>query len=127
MEIITERHQHAELVKVSGHIDHHSAPELEQSLNAIVKGGQHNIVVDLSGVTYISSAGLKTLQATAKSARGGLLGGDLRLAGLQPNIKEIFKLIGFTDIFQIYDHASDALESFMPAELPPEAYFPPNI
>lgn len=127
MEITTERMAHADLVKVAGRIDHDTAPELEQTLRSILKGGRHNIVVDLSGISYISSAGLKTLQATAKAARGGLLGGDLRLAGLTPHVKEIFNLIGFTEVFQIHAQATEAVDSFNPTPLPPEAYWPPPV
>lgn len=127
MEIVTERLENAELVKVTGRVDHDTAPELERVLNQIVRSGRHNIVVDLSATDYISSAGLKALQATAKAARAGILGGDLRLAGLTPHIKEIFNLVGFSEIFQIYDQASEALASFAPPVLPPEAYMPPAI
>jgi len=104
--------ERVDVVKVSGRVDHQTAPDLERALRDIVSQGRHNIVLDLSDVPYISSAGLKALQATAKSARSGLIGGDLRLVGLKPNIKEIFDTIGFTQLFKIYDDQVDAVGSF---------------
>lgn len=112
MDITSRRLEHVDLVKVAGRIDHQTAPDLEKALRAIVAEGRHNIVVDLSDVTYISSAGLKALQATAKSTRSGLIGGDLRLVGLKPNIKEIFDTIGFTPLFKIYNDSVEAVGSF---------------
>jgi anti-sigma B factor antagonist len=112
MDISSRRLEHVDLVKVSGRIDHQTAPDLERALRAIVGEGRHNIVVDLTDVTYISSAGLKTLQATAKSTRSGLIAGDLRLVGLKPNIKEIFDTIGFSPLFKIYNDAVEAVGSF---------------
>lgn len=112
MEITTKRLERVDIVKVSGRIDHQTAPELEQTLRSIVNEGRHNIIVDLTDVPYISSAGLKALQATAKATRGGIIGGDVRLVGLKSNIKEIFDTIGFTQLFKIYDDPLDAVGSF---------------
>ncbi|MEP7200633.1 MAG: STAS domain-containing protein [Chloroflexota bacterium] len=127
MELTTTRLEHADLVTVTGRIDHETAPQLETALKAILHDHRHNIVIDLSDVPYISSAGLKTFQATAHSSRHSLLGGDVRLAGLKPNIKEVFNLTGFMELFKIYDRAADAVDSFTPITLPPEAYMPPNV
>ncbi len=112
MDITTKRLERVDVLRVSGRVDHQTAPELEKALRAILDSGRHNIVVDLTDVSYISSAGLKVLQATAKSARSALLGGDVRLVGLKPNIKEIFDTIGFSQLFKIYDDALDAVGSF---------------
>ena len=111
MELSTKRYERVDLVKVSGRVDHQTAPVLEKTVQGIIAGGRHNVVVDLSDVPYISSAGLKVLQAAAKSVRG-VMGGDVRLAGLQPNIKEVFKLIGFDTWFKIYDELVEAVGSF---------------
>jgi anti-sigma B factor antagonist len=112
MEYSTKRLERVDLVRVSGRVDHQTAPNLEKALRAIVDDGRHNIIVDLGDVSYISSAGLKVLQATAKSVRGGLTPGDVRLLGLKPHLKEVFDTIGFTSLFKIYDDAVDAVGSF---------------
>jgi len=112
MDISVKHMERVDLVKVGGRVDHQTAPDLEKALRAIVDEGRHNIVVDLGDVNYISSAGLKALQATAKAVRAGILGGDVRLAGLKPEIKEIFETIGFNHLFKIYDTPLDAVGSF---------------
>jgi anti-anti-sigma factor len=112
VEITTKRLERVDIIKVNGRVDHQTAPDLEKALRTTIAEGRHNIVVDLTDVPYISSAGLKALQATAKAARGGIVGGDVRLVGLKPNIKEIFDTIGFTQLFKIYDDPLDAVGSF---------------
>ena len=112
MDISHKQLERVDLLKVTGRVDHQTAPDLEKALRDVINQGRHNIVVDLSDVSYISSAGLKALQSTAKSARSGLIGGDLRLVGLKPNIREIFDTIGFTQLFKIYDDPLDAVGSF---------------
>ena len=112
MEFTTKRLERVDLVKVKGRIDHQSAPALEKAMHAIVNEGRHNLVVDLSEVSYISSAGLKVLQSTAKMVRGGLTPGDVRLVGVKPTIKEIFDTIGFTALFKMYNDDVDAVGSF---------------
>jgi anti-anti-sigma factor len=110
--ITTKRLERVDLVKVKGRIDHSSAPELDKALRGITGEGRYNLVVDLSDVPYIGSAGLKVLQSAAKTARGALLGGDVRLTGLTPHVKEIFDTIGFTQLFKIYSDSLEAVGSF---------------
>ena len=77
MDISHKQLERVDVLKVAGRVDHQTAPDLEKALREVINQGRHNIVVDLSDVSYISSAGLKALQSTAKSARSGLIGGDL--------------------------------------------------
>jgi anti-sigma B factor antagonist len=100
------------MLKVTGRVDHQTAPELEKALRAILDAGRRSIVVDLSDATYVSSAGIKVLQASAKAARAGVMPGDLRLAGLQPNLRELFNMLGLAEFFKIYDSAVDAVGSY---------------
>ena len=112
MEIISKRLERVDLIKVQGRVDQNNSPELEQALRSILDDGRHNIVVDMSEVSYISSAGLKTLQAAARSAREALLGGDLRVAALPSHVKDIFDTIGFTQLFKVYADPLEAVGSF---------------
>ena len=61
MEIKTEAMKRCELVTVSGRIDSITAPKLEDVLLGLIDTGQEELVVNLSGAEYISSAGLKAL------------------------------------------------------------------
>jgi anti-sigma B factor antagonist len=75
-----------------------------------VKGGRTRLVLDLSGVDYVSSAGLRALLATMKDARQH--GGDVRLAAVKPEVARVLDLSGFTTILKLFPDESAALSSF---------------
>ncbi len=111
MEISTRELKRVQLVSIKGRIDHETAPRLEQVLNELIDAGEYRIVLDRGDVNYISSAGLRALVGARKSVRRWNRG-DLRLANLQPMVRETFELVGFNRIFDIFDDAVEAVGSF---------------
>jgi len=101
---------------VSGQIDAYSAPEVEKALNPLIDAHQGKVVVDFTAVDYVSSAGLRIMLAGLKRARSlkdaADQAGDLCVVGLQPQVKEVFDIAGFTPLFKIYDAAAAAANSF---------------
>src|SRR3990172_5352643 len=65
-------------MSVKGRVDSTSAGELETALKKLLDDGKSNLVLDLSGVEFLSSSGLRVLVTTLKAVRK--TGGDLRLA-----------------------------------------------
>ncbi len=111
MDISVREMKRVVLVGPTGRIDHQSAPELQKVLDEQIAGGHFRLVVDMSKVSYISSAGLRVLLAARKGVKRWNRG-DLRLAGVQPFVKETLELVGFTRIFEMYDDTVDAVGSF---------------
>lgn len=98
------------VVKLSGSIDALTAPAITDHLGALISSGQVRLVVDLSGVDFTSSAGLRLLLNAVKDARGQ--GGDLRLAAVQPDVMKVLKISGFTNILKLFENVDDAVASF---------------
>jgi len=98
------------VLKVSGYLDTTTASELESALNGLLKKGCSKIVVDLSGVTYISSAGWGIFIGEIKEIRNR--GGDLKLAGMVGDVFEVFQLLEFQTILEAYPSAEEAIEAF---------------
>jgi len=111
MEIKTTHFKHCEVVKVTGRVDSATSPRLAEEFAKINDGGRFKIVVDCTGVEFISSAGLRVLISTLKNCRR-YNRGDLVLAGMPENIHSVFDLAGFTSIFKIYDDVVSAVGSF---------------
>lgn len=111
MEISVKEMKRSVLVSPTGRIDHQTAPELQKTLSDLINQGHFKLVLDMSTVSYISSAGLRVLLASRKSVKRWNRG-DLRLAELQPYVRDTLELVGFTRIFDIYDSAVDAVGSF---------------
>jgi len=112
MNITTHDMKRCDLVAVSGRIDSATAPELEKVLMDLIEQGKKNIVVNLRGADYISSAGMKALLWALMKVRRMIPSGDVVISEIQPRLKETFELIGFTHLFKFYDADVDAVGSF---------------
>ena len=93
-----------------GRIDTMAADEMDQALQAAVTGGSYKIVVDMSGVEYISSNGLRSLAAVLVKSRAE--GGDMKLAALNQRVTRVFKIIGFDLLMSLNDTSDAAIADF---------------
>jgi anti-sigma B factor antagonist len=93
------------VVEVKGRLDAVTSVELDQSLSQTIEDGNLDIVLNLTGLEYISSAGLRIFLVVAKKLKA--LKGDLCLAGLGGNIKEVIEISGFPSIMPCYDNIKD--------------------
>jgi len=110
METSVEQRGHVSTVHIAGRVDGHTADTLQQVLSDEVEAGRHHLVADFREVDYTSSAGLRVLLGTVKDTRSR--GGDLRLAGVQPEVLNVLELSGFTGILQVFETVEDAVASF---------------
>ena len=83
-------------IAVSGRVDTVTAPELAAALKF---GDATCVVIDLANVPYMSSAGLRLLLSTNKTMHGN--GGELQIANVQPAVREVLDITGFSDILNI--------------------------
>lgn len=110
MELSTTSNGAVQIVAVKGSLDALTAPELADALATQVRDGNTQLVADLSGLDYTSSAGLRVLLNSVKEARSH--GGDLRLASVQPNVKKVLDLSGFMGIMKSFPDVDAAVASF---------------
>lgn len=107
---IHEHHQDGIwIVQISGQVDSTTAPLLGEKLDAVIDQGHTQLVLDLSDVPYISSAGLRVLSIALKKVRAPDKGGDVCLARLSPTVQHAFRISGFNQVFTIYDSVSEAI------------------
>ncbi len=102
MEISTEKLDNGwTAIMVSGRVDAHTSPELDAYCRARLDEGVTALALDISGVQYMSSAGLRVLLSVLKEM--GNRNGKLVLVKPQENVKEILEISGFSKIFTITD------------------------
>lgn len=111
MEVTSQKFKQCDLITVIGRIDSATAVQLGEALEAVTKGGRHKIVFDMSGVEYMSSAGMRVLLATQKECKR-LNRGEVVLAAVSDRIKEAFDLAGFIPLFTIFDEVTPAVGFF---------------
>ncbi|MDF1546030.1 MAG: STAS domain-containing protein [bacterium] len=97
-------------VRVDGVIDTITASELEQVIDSLVKRERFRIVIDLAGVDYISSAGWGIFISNIKLVRQN--GGDIKLANMIENVREIYELLEFENVLRAYDSLDSARADF---------------
>lgn len=107
MSVTREKNGEILLVSTAGQINSANAAELETQLLQWVEEGEHKWVLDMSGVEYISSAGLRVVLLLAKRLKQQ--GGHVVMCSLQPHVLEVFDISGFLSILDVADSRDAAL------------------
>jgi len=107
MRIGEERVGGALLIAPEGRVDSVSSGELERLVVSRIAAGDKRLVLDLSGVEYISSAGLRVLLMAAKRLREPP--GALVLCGMGPSVRTVLELAGFLPLFSVEARREQAL------------------
>lgn len=110
MEIIQEKVNDVAIVEIKGRLDVTTASDLEQVFTKLLSENQNKVLVECRELDYISSAGLRVLLNAAKQYNK--VSGQIMLAGLSQNVKQVFEISGFTSIFPIYATRDEALKAF---------------
>ena len=111
MEVTSTKFKHCDLISVQGRIDSATAPQLAEAFNVITEEGRFRFVLDLKGVEFLSSAGLRVMinnQKTCKRYNRG----EIVLAEVPENIYKSLDLAGFTTLFKIFDNVVTAVGNF---------------
>src|SRR5947199_1493053 len=93
----TARRDRSSVAPLKGEIDLHVSPSVTASLNAMIEKKPRRLVVDLSSVTYIDSAGLAALIEAMQKVEG--YSGKFRLAGLQETVRSTFDISRIEQVF----------------------------
>ncbi|MCF7793534.1 MAG: STAS domain-containing protein [Candidatus Cloacimonetes bacterium] len=107
MEIKQEKRDDALVMSVIGRLDATTATELEGELIPVIQKDRTKIILDFTGLEYISSAGLRVLLLAMKTTKK--VAGELIICNMEDHIKEIFDIAGFLPIFKITGTVEEAL------------------
>ena len=93
-----------------GRLDAVTVPAFEAILTENLDQGVSRLVIDLSGVTYVSSSGLRALLSARRRARS--VGGDVVLCHMTDRVREIFEMVGFVSLFKVFASVDEAARAF---------------
>ena len=88
------------VVRVQGRLDAASSPQLEKKLNSIIESGHFKVILNLAGVDYLSSAGMRVMLSVSKKLRH--LEGKVVACSLNEDVMVIIKMAGFHQVLEIY-------------------------
>jgi anti-sigma B factor antagonist len=91
-------------------LDAHNSGELKTQMLTFFDDGKNNLVIDLKAVRFVDSSGLGSLVSGFKNASAR--NGNLKLCGLQPQVRSMFELTRLHRVFEIFPDSDEALASF---------------
>lgn len=98
------------VIPLHGRIDAVTSPQVSATVRTQIDAGARSLLLDLSDVPFLSSSGLRALLLIRKELM--TLGGELRLAALQPQVLEVFDITGFAQVFAIHSTLEEARAAF---------------
>ena len=100
----------AYVVTAAGRVDSSNANELDTTLAQLISDGQAKLVLELTAVSYMSSAGLRAIVSALRAAKKKR--GDVRIAAPSKRVAEVFELAGLNPLFETFDDVETAVSSF---------------
>ena len=97
MTIEIKKNTEETIIEIVGRLDTITAPALDKTINDDI-GDTKNLVLDVKGMEYISSAGLRVLLAAQKKMQKI---GSMKVTGVCEEVMEVFEMTGFADILVI--------------------------
>jgi anti-sigma B factor antagonist len=98
------------IINLKGFLDAHTAPTLETNFTQLINDNKYKIVVNFEDLAYISSAGLGVFMAYIESIRDNK--GDIKLTNMSDKVFNIFDLLGFPLLYEIYKNEDEAVKKF---------------
>ena len=108
MQIIAAKKDSAVILSIHGHFNAAATPEFERIFNQHLDAGERRFVLNLAELTFINSAGLCSILATAKKIKERE--GNLVVCTLQGEALKVFEISGFATLFSLYPTEAAALK-----------------
>ena len=105
MQVVTSEQGCVSIITLTGRIDATTASSFETSCRELLDSGAKKVVVDLGGVEYISSAGLRVILTMVKASKAAAA--TLAFCSMQ----SIFKISGFSSMLPIYATRDEAVSA----------------
>ncbi len=108
---IAQREQDSvSVLELKGYLDAHTASKLEEALHTLLSNARYNIVVNCRDLSYISSAGLGVFMEFIEDVRKH--NGDIKLTNMSPKVYNVFDLLGFPLLYEIFKDEREAVSRF---------------
>jgi anti-anti-sigma factor len=107
METVVEEKGDVVVIRVNGRLDAASSPQLEKKVNSIIETGHFKLLLNMSGVDYLSSAGMRLMLSVSKKLKH--LEGKVVACNLSEDVMEVIKMAGFHQVLELYSSEEEGL------------------
>ena len=98
------------ILRLKGFLDAHTAPNFEQAIQELIEENRYKIVISMTDLNYISSAGLGVFMGFIEEIRENH--GDIKLTNMSEKVYKVFDLLGFPALYQIFKEEAEAEEAY---------------
>ena len=98
------------VLTLDGYVDSATSLNMDEAIDSVLQQRIYHVVVDLTKVGYISSAGWGVFISKIKDIRENH--GGLKIAGMRPDVRDVFDLLGFGHIIEAHESVDDATVAF---------------
>lgn len=98
------------VLRIKGRLDAMSSPAAEKKIFDCINSGQNKLLLEFSGVEYLSSAGMRMLLSTTKKLKA--LAGKLVVCSITTNVMDVLKMSGFDHVLELAKNEDDGLKKF---------------
>jgi anti-sigma B factor antagonist/stage II sporulation protein AA (anti-sigma F factor antagonist) len=98
------------ILRIKGRLDAVSSPLAEKRIFEAINEGQNKLLLDMSGVSYLSSAGMRMLLSITKRLRA--MSGKMAICSVATNVVDVLKMSGFDHALLLFKTEEDALKHF---------------
>jgi len=109
-EVAREDHSGISILRLKGFLDAHTAPNFEQAIQELIEENRYKIIVSMSDLNYISSAGLGVFMGFIEEIRDKE--GDIKLSNMTDKVYKVFDLLGFPALYQIFKEEAEAEKEY---------------
>ena len=113
LNIETRKTDDIAIVRVDGEVDEDGVRQLRIALVNCLRNNGYNVIVNLSGMKFISYMGVGVLVERLRQFRS--CDGDMKLVGLNLYTQRLFRMTGVTSLFDVYDSEADAIREYREA------------
>ena len=110
MDVSTREVDGVLVADLSGRLDTRTSGAASDELSRVAQGDHRKVLLNLEGLEFLSSAGLRVFLRTAKALRK--VDGILKVSGARGVVKEVMEISGFHDLLDLHDTETEALASF---------------
>jgi anti-sigma B factor antagonist len=98
------------ILRLKGFLDAHTAPNFEHAIQELLEENRFKIIISMSDLNYISSAGLGVFMGFIEEIREN--SGDIKLSNMSDKVYKVFDLLGFPALYQIFKEEAEAEEEY---------------
>jgi anti-sigma B factor antagonist len=109
-EVAREDRSDVSILRLKGFLDAHTAPKFEQAIQQLLIERRFKIIVSMTDLNYISSAGLGVFMGFIEEIRDNK--GDIKLSNMPDKVYKVFDLLGFPALYQIFKEEDEATTKY---------------